>query len=84
MRRTDIISLKEAVYRTGKSEKTLRNWCRDFAIGRQTCPSAPIEVSAPALEMVIHGDFEALALLREGNRQHDAVRRYFDHLGIVA
>lgn len=82
MRRSDIITLKEAVHRTGKSDRTLRNWCKQFGIGRQTSPSAPIDISAPALEMVLHGDFEALEMLRLGDRYTARVSRYFKHLGI--
>lgn len=84
MNRADIITLKEAIYRTGKSDKTLRTWCRLFGISRQTHTGAPIEISAPALEMVMHGDMEALELLRGGNRHHPRVRRFFDHLGLSA
>jgi hypothetical protein len=57
-------------------------WCKEFGIGRQAKPGAPLDISAPALEMVIHGDVAALELLREGKRIHPRVKRYFDHLGI--
>ncbi|ARQ08604.1 hypothetical protein NXC12_CH00513 [Rhizobium etli] len=82
MRRPDIVALKTAVDRTGKSERTIRNWCRMHGIARQTAPGAPLEISAPALEMVLHGDFEALEMLRAGDRNSPEVRRYFDHLGL--
>ena len=76
MHRSDIITLKEAIYRTGKSDRTLRNWCKQFGIGRQTSPGAPLEISAPGLEMVLHGDFDALELLREGNRRDRRAYHY--------
>lgn len=82
MRRDEIINLKNAVHVTGRSEKTIRNWCHEFGIGVQACPGAPLEISAPALEMVRHGDIVALELLRQGKRDHARVRRYFDHLGL--
>lgn len=82
MRADDIIALKTAVHRTGKSEKTIRGWCKTFGIGTQACAGGPLEISAPALEMVRHGDVVALELLREGKRDHPRVSRYFDHLGI--
>ncbi|WP_085034113.1 hypothetical protein [Ensifer aridi] len=82
MRADDIINLKAAVHITGRSEKTIRGWCRQFGIGSQACPGGPLEISAPALEMVRHGDVTALELLREGKRDHPRVSRYFDHLGI--
>lgn len=82
MHRSEVTSLKEAAFRAGKSEKTLKGWCRQFGIGRQSSNGAPVEVSAPALEMVLHGDSAALELLRAGDRHHPRVKRYFDHLGI--
>ena len=84
MHADDVILMKTAVDLTGKSEKTLRSWCKEYRIGRQSCPSAPIEFSAPALMMVAHGDIRALERLREGQRTHPQVKRYFDHLGIPA
>ncbi|WP_260690532.1 hypothetical protein [Rhizobium leguminosarum] len=82
MRPDEIINLKSAIYHSGRDDKTLRKWCKEFGIGRQAKLGAPIEISAPALEMVIHGDVIALELLRNGNRSHPRVRRYFDHLGL--
>ncbi|MGV2074702.1 MULTISPECIES: hypothetical protein [unclassified Rhizobium] len=82
MRRDDIINLKMAVHRANRDEKTIRSWCKEFGIGRQSKPGAPLEISAPALEMVVHGDVAALELLREGKRTHARVKRYFDHLGV--
>ncbi len=41
-----------------------------------------MEISAPGLEMVIHGDFEALDKLRMGEREDPVVRRYFEWLGL--
>jgi hypothetical protein len=83
MRSDEIINLKTAIHRTGRDDRTLRGWCKEFGIGRQAKPCAPIEISAPALEMVLHGDVAALELLREGKRDHPRVRRYFDHLGLA-
>lgn len=82
MRRDEIINLKTAVHVTGRSEKTIRGWCRAFGIGVQPSAGAPLDISAPGLEMVKHGDFAALELLRSGKRDHPRVRRFFDHLGL--
>lgn len=83
MKAQDVIPLKTAALETGKSDKTLRAWVRDFGIGRQSGPSAPIEISHPALEMVLHGDMAALELLRVGDRSSPRVVRFFRHLGIA-
>lgn len=82
MRHDEIINLKMAVHITGRSEKTIRNWCKEFRIGVQSAPGAPLEISAPALEMVRHGDMIALEKLRDGQRDHPRVKRVFDHLGL--
>lgn len=82
MRPDDVVLMKRAVDITGKDERTLRNWNKRYRIARQSSKSAPVEFSAPALVMVLHGDVAALELLREGKRSHPRVRRYFDHLGI--
>ncbi|WP_311272128.1 MULTISPECIES: hypothetical protein [unclassified Rhizobium] len=82
MRRDEIINLKTAVHLTGRSEKTVRGWCKQYGIGAQSCAGAPLEISAPGLEMVRHGDIIALELLRAGKRDHPRVSRIFDHLGL--
>ncbi|GLR60284.1 hypothetical protein GCM10007919_50120 [Rhizobium indigoferae] len=82
MRPDEVINLKTAVHRARRDEKTVRGWYREFGIGRQAKPGAPLDISAPALEMVIHGDVIALELLREGRRSDPRVSRYFDFLGL--
>lgn len=82
MRKDEVVNLKTAVHATGRSEKTIRGWCRQYGIGVQACAGAPLEISSPALEMVRHGDFAALELLRKGRRDHPRVARFYDHLGI--
>lgn len=78
----ELIGLKRAAYEAGKSEKTLRTWCTLYGIGRQVSPGARIEISRPALEMVLNGDLLALELLRGGHRSDPKVARYFDFLGL--
>ncbi|MBY3447456.1 hypothetical protein R1521_31050 [Rhizobium brockwellii] len=82
MRKDEVINLKLAVYCTGLDEKTIRGWCKQFGIGRQAKPGSPLGISAPALEMVVHGDMVALKLLRDGKRTDPRVSRYFDFLGL--
>lgn len=82
MKPQDIIPMKTAIDVTGKADRTLRGWCREHGISRQSSASAPLEISRPALEMVMHGDMVALELLRAGERTAPRVARYFRHLGI--
>ncbi|EAQ35751.1 hypothetical protein NB311A_05023 [Nitrobacter sp. Nb-311A] len=78
----DVIVLKNAVRLVARNERTIRRWCHRYGIARQAGPAAPLEISAPALVMVAHGDIVALELLRSGDREHPRVRRYFDHVGM--
>lgn len=82
MRRSEVIDMAEAIRRTGRSNRTIRKYCHELGIGRQSGSGVRIEISAPALEMVMHGQWEALELLREGNRSDSRVRRIYDHLGL--
>lgn len=84
MQRGDIIGMKKAEDLSGRDAKTITRWCKRHGIGRQSCPSANWEISAPALVMVMHSDIAALELLRGGRRTHPRVKRVFDHLGIMA
>ncbi|WP_210209619.1 hypothetical protein [Aureimonas flava] len=82
MRPEEIIDLKEAVYRTGKNEKTIRRWCKEDGIGRRTSPGAPWEISAVALEAKRYGDVEALEELRVNSGRTANSARYRAMLGM--
>lgn len=82
MKPDEIICLKEAAHRARRTEKTTSGLCKEYRIVRQAVPGAPLEISAPALEMVLHNDVEALELFRRGRRSHPRVMLYFDHLGL--
>lgn len=64
------------------SEDTLRRLVLKYRLHNQTMPGAPWRISAPGLAMALAGDHEALALLRQDDRDHDDVVRYFKRLGI--
>lgn len=83
-RRDELMDVKTAADYAGRSDKTIRLWCRDYGIGRQSGPSATFEVNMIGLEMVLHGDFAALEMLRAGDRMAPEVRRYLDHIGLAA
>lgn len=78
----DIINLKRAEVFADRDEKVIRSWCKEFGIGRQVKPGSPIEISLPALHMLLHGDFYALEIFRDGDRDHPAVARHLRYLGL--
>lgn len=82
IRKIEVIGMKQAEDMTNLSAKTIKRWCKELGIGAHSCSSAPWRISAPALLMVLHGDICALELLRQGNRKHARVARYYDELGI--
>ena len=82
MRADDIIDIKRAADFARRSDKTIRHWVKNYGIGRQASPCAPIEVSLVALSMVLHGDMEALELLRNGERSHPDVLRFIREVGV--
>lgn len=82
MRTDEVINLARAAHMTGKSPDTLRRWHQKYRIARQAGRNAALEFSVIAVEMVHHGDFEALELLRAGRRSDPAVQRYIEYLGL--
>lgn len=81
MKGDEVVPLSRLV-RPGRSMSTLRRWCDQYGISRKPGGTGRIEVSRVALAMVEQGDFETLEIFREVGRDHPAVRRYFDLLGI--
>ncbi len=78
----EIIRIKEAAFRAGVCARTIRRWNQAHAIGRQSAPGAPLQISVVALEMVMEGDTAALERLRSNERTHPDVRRYIDRIGV--
>ncbi|PWI54811.1 hypothetical protein B5K03_08815 [Rhizobium phaseoli] len=81
VRPEEAVNVKRACELSGKTDRTIRDWCRQFGIGGAMAGSQ-LRISAPGLMMVVHGDVAALEFLRQGNRSHPRVLRYFDELGI--
>lgn len=75
------ISVAAACVRSGRSGNTIRNWCRDFGIGRKI--GGEYFVSRPALEMQLDGNEGALALYLGGQRSSEEVLRYFRMVGLT-
>ncbi|MCD1644803.1 hypothetical protein [Aurantimonas coralicida] len=82
MRRDEVICIKRAAHHARRSDRTIRRWIKQHGIGRQSAGGGPYDVSLPALEMVIHGDLDALEILRSGQRSVPMVRRYLEFLGL--
>lgn len=75
----DIIDIKEAMRRSGRCDRTIRDWCRLHGIGRKPSKVGRWQISGPALEALMHGDFEALERLRRGERDSPRVKRYIEN-----
>lgn len=78
----DVILMKRAIDRTGLSDKTIRRHFDRYRLGAKAGKNSPLHISLPGLVMVAHGDFQALELLRDGQRGHPRVARYLQDLGI--
>lgn len=81
IRPSERIGIREACEYAGKTDRTIRTWCRRFGIGRVPLAGGPLVISLPALNMVMQDDPEALELLRTGNRSDPLVRRHFAETG---
>ncbi|WP_246191284.1 hypothetical protein [Aureimonas leprariae] len=82
MRDAEVIDIKEAMFRIGRSDKTIRRWCKEDGIGRRTGPCAPWQISAIALEAKRYGDKAAIDDLRQGAFSSPRVVRYAEQLGL--
>jgi hypothetical protein len=58
------ISIGRAAEIAGRSERTIRNWCVEYGIGRRIA-GGPWAVSRVALAMLLDGDLNALAAYRD-------------------
>jgi hypothetical protein len=76
----EAIPLKEAAARAGRSESTIKNWCRDHHIGRRV--GGGWMVSQVALAMFLDGDQRTLRAYLAGDRSSDLVKPYFDRFGL--
>jgi hypothetical protein len=81
MLRDEILTIAQAAWVVGKSDKTIREWNDEHGIGQQSGPGAPIEISWLALLMVAAGDFDALEKFRNDDRRSWQVVRYFRVFG---
>jgi hypothetical protein len=78
----EAIGTAEAARRSGRSERTVREWCVLHRIGRKI--AGRWAVSAPALDMFLAGDQETLNAYLDGDRLSVRVRSYFARRGIIS
>jgi hypothetical protein len=71
----EALSVKEAASLAGRSRSTLRNWCERFEIARRIA-DGNWQVSWIALQMLLDGDLEALAVYGAGDRTSPRVVGY--------
>jgi hypothetical protein len=60
----ECISIRQTAKIAGKSERTVRNWCVQYGIGRRVAGGMWL-VSKVALLMLLEGDLKALAAYRD-------------------
>lgn len=82
--RDEVLTVRAAARYARRSEAQIRRWCKRYPISRQAGRNAPIEVSRLALEMVLHGDMEALEELVSAGRDAPAVQQYMRAPGLAA
>ena len=77
----EAVSLPIAAEIASKSERTVRNWCVEFGIGRRI--GGHWAVSRVALAMHLDGNEDALAAYHDGARgQYGPVAEYYRRLGL--
>lgn len=78
--RGEAIPVAEAAEISGRSVRTVREWCSSFDIGRRI--GGQWAVSRVALQMLLDGDWDALKLYLAGDRHSESVVRYYEALRI--
>lgn len=76
------ISLAEAARYVERHPDTVRRWCKQYRIARPSKGATPLKIHKPALAMIMHDDFIALAALRRGDYNDDQVARYYAFAGV--
>ena len=71
----EAIGVAEAAARSGKSDRTIRNWCMERQIGRRI--AGQWAVSAVALDMLLAGDDDSLQSYLAGDRSSAPVVAYY-------
>lgn len=72
----EAITIAEAKVLAGRSNRTLREWCQRYDIGRRI--AGQWRISRVALEMLLSSDWDALATYLRGDRRSARVTTYFE------
>lgn len=83
----EALTSKEALHQFrgyGLTPDILKRLIRHYSIANQALPGGPLRISAPGLAMALDGDRFAIDRLRQDDRSHPDVVRYFNRLGIPA
>jgi hypothetical protein len=77
----ECLTVGQAATLTGKSQRTIRNWCVQCGIGRRI--GGAWAVSKVALQMVLEGDQDVLSTYHDGARaQCEPVASYYRRFGL--
>jgi hypothetical protein len=72
---SEAIRIAKAATLAGKSDRTIRNWCRERHIGRRI--AGQWAVSVVALDMLLAGDQDSLEAYLAGDRSSATVVSYY-------
>jgi hypothetical protein len=78
--RSEVLSIEQAALVTGRSPRTIREWCLLHDIGRRI--GGRWAVSKVALAMWLDGDKAALKAYLAGDRSSPIVTSYFERCGV--
>jgi hypothetical protein len=76
----EAIATPEAARRSGRSERTIREWCATKPIAWRI--GGRWAVSVVGLDMLLANDDEALSALVAGDRASDKVKSYYQRRGL--
>jgi hypothetical protein len=78
------ISVKDAEEIAKVTDRTIRNWCVRYGIGRRIA-GGRWAVSKVALHMLLDGDLKALAVYRDNGlrRSYERVAKYYQRCGLA-
>jgi hypothetical protein len=78
------ISVRDAEEIAKVTDRTIRNWCVRYGIGRRIA-GGRWAVSQVALHMLLDGDLKALAVYRDNGlrRSYERVAKYYQRCGLA-